>query len=73
MTFFPRRKPTQAPLTGPECEMIADAIRVGSSPDGLGGAIGVALVRRYGVTTAYRVADAVAVGIQAAMKDAGKA
>lgn len=57
------------PLTPSQDAMIAEAVRVGSSPEGLGRAIGVALARHYGVNRAYVVSDAVARGIQQAMKE----
>lgn len=56
------------PLPSQEA-MIDEALRVGASADGLGHAIGRALVRHYGAGKAYQVSDAVARGIQQAMKD----
>jgi hypothetical protein len=50
--------------------MIAEAIRAGASPSGIGHAIGEALVRQMGAGRAYLASDAVAVGIQHAMKGA---
>lgn len=50
--------------------MIAEAMRAGASPSGIGHAIGVALVGHMGAGRAYTAADAVAVGIQHAMKGA---
>ena len=52
--------------------MIADATHGGASPEGLGFAIGVALAKQMGPGRAYLASDAVAVGIQHAMKEARK-
>ena len=85
MNLLPRRWPRQdhdapnvnagssyPPVLPSQDAMIAEAIRIGSSPEGLGHAIGRALARQYGAGTAYRVSDAVARGIQQAMKEVRK-
>ena len=56
--------------TPAETAMINEAVRIGSSPEGLGYALGIALVRAYGSAGAYVVSDAVQRGIQIAMREA---